>query len=226
MCLDRVFDDKRLAVGLLMLWMCIVVGVFKDIGLLDSRFMTFGPSPGTVFMGVTLDTWYKWNAVASFTLVNTLVNDFMSDALSPWILNTITDHKTRYIPYSKPVCLTITQCWAVYCNIMGVFGLFLAMTQIDFVLIRMSADLTVNIYTNLKFMRNKETCPERYARSMGLTQDPADGDPSGAPLRPRRSVQPPGNLGDEDMRPMFCIEEAQQPAQQGGDERVRAGPAP
>lgn len=209
MCLnrlfDRIFDDKRLAVGLLMLWMCLVIAVFKDIGLLDSKFMTFGPSPGTVFMGVTLDSWYKWNAVAGFTLANTLVNDFMSDALSPWILNTITDHKTKYIPYSKVVCLAITQCWTVYCNIMGVFGLFLAMTQIDFVLIRMSADLTVNMYTNLKFMRNKETCPERYARSMGQgTHDPDEG--TQLP-RLREDTGPAPSLGEEDMQPIFCIEE-------------------
>jgi hypothetical protein len=171
MCLDRVFDDKRLAVGLLMFWMLLVIVVFKDIGLLDSKFMTFGPSPGTVFMGVTLDTWYKWNIVAVFTLVNTLINDFMSDALSLWILNTITDHKTKYIPYPKAVCLAITQCWAVYCNLMGVLGLFLAMTQIDFVMIRMAADVTVNMYTTLKFMRFKETCMERYTMSMGVRRD-------------------------------------------------------
>ena len=207
MCLDRVFDDKRLAVGLLMLWMCLVVAVFKDIGLLDSKFMTFGPSPGTVFMGVTLDTWYKWNAVAGFTLVNTLVNDFMSDALSPWILNTITDHKTKYIPYSKGVCLAITQCWAVYCNIMGVLSLFLAMTQIDFVLIRMSADVTVNMYTNLKFMRNKQTCPERYARSMGASHDCTGGCMGAGTHLPGLRADK-GVPGGEDMQPIFCIEEA------------------
>lgn len=207
MCLDRVFDDKRLAVGLLMLWMVIVIVVFKDIGLLDSKFMTFGPSVSTVFMGVTLDTWYKWNMVAGFTLVNTLINDFMSDALSPWILNTITDHKTKFIPYPKAVCLLITQCWAVYCNIMGVFGLFLAMTQIDFVLIKIAADLTVNMYTNLKFMRNKEACPVRYARSMGAEpgreMSRMDEDPRSPMLGPSapavESCAPP--------QPVFCIQD-------------------
>jgi hypothetical protein len=165
MCIDKVFEDKRLAVALLMVWLCIVAVVFKDIGLLETRFVTFGPSAATVFMGVTLDTWYKWGLVAAFTFVNTLVNDFMSDAISPWIVNTITDHKTRYIPYSKGVCLLITQMWAVYCNLMGVLALFIAMTQIDFVLIRMVADLTVNMYTNLKFMHNKVHDALRYHSS-------------------------------------------------------------
>ncbi len=160
--IDKLFDDKRIAVAILMVWLAIVLGLFKDIGLLDTKFMTFGPSPDTKFMGAVLDSWYKWNMVAGFTFINTAVNDFMSDAISPWLLNTITDHKSKYIPYPKLVCLGISQLWSVYCNLMSVFGMFLAMTQIDFVLIRTLADLTVNTYTNMKFMRCKEYCATKY----------------------------------------------------------------
>lgn len=167
-CMDRVFDDKRMAVCFLMVWLLVVVIVFKDIGLLDTKFMNWGPSPNTVFMGMVLDSWYKWTLVACFTLVNTSINDFMSDAISPWILNTITDHKTKYLPYSKITCLAISQLWSVYCNVMSVFGLFLAMTQVDFVMIRMVADLTVNVYTNLRFMKNKVTSPEKYRREIDV----------------------------------------------------------
>lgn len=166
MCLmrvmDKVFDDKRLAVTVLMAWLIVVLTVFKDIGLLDTSFMSFGPSTTAKFMGVVLDTWYKWGMVAGFTLVNTSVNDFMSDAISPWIINTITDHKSKFIPYPKYICLGISQLWSIYCNLMSVFGMFLAMTQMDFVLIRMLADLTVNTYTNLKFMRLKEYSTSKY----------------------------------------------------------------
>jgi hypothetical protein len=160
--MDCMFDDKRVSVCVLMLWLVIVMTLFKDIGLLDTTFMSFGPSSTAKFMGVPLDTWYKWNMVAWFTLINTSINDFMSDAISPWILNTITDHKSKYIPYPRYVCLCISQLWAIYCNLMSVFGMFLAMTQIDFVLIRMLADLMVNTYTNLKFMRLKEYSPDKY----------------------------------------------------------------
>ncbi len=167
MCLraiDTLFDDKRIVAVTLMCWLATVLVVFKDIGLLDSKFMTFGPSNDTVFMGMVLNSWYRWGLVAGFTFVNTSINDFMSDALSPWILNTITDHMKRYIPYSKAVCLAISQTWSVYCNIMSVFSIFLAMSQIDFVLIRMSADLFVSSYTTTKFMREKTYNPEQYRK--------------------------------------------------------------
>lgn len=193
--MDRVFDDKRVAVCVLMAWLCIVMILFKDIGLLDTSFMSFGPSTTAKFMGAVLDTWYKWGMVAIFTLVNTSVNDFMSDAISPWLLNTITDHKSKYIPYPKYICLGISQLWSVYCNLMSVFGMFLAMTQIDFVLIRMMADLTVNTYTNLKFMRFKEYSPSKY-NDIEM-----------------QNIRPPSSqcLGDPnrvaDTSQLFCIEE-------------------
>ena len=106
----------------------------------------------------------------SFTFVNTTVNYFMSDAISPWLLNTLTDHKTRYIPYPKLVCLTISQFWLLYCNIMGIFGLFLAISQIDFVFICMFADLMVNCFMCMKFMRNKTHCPEKYGQHFTIIE--------------------------------------------------------
>ena len=197
--MDRVFDDKRVAVCVLMCWLIIVMILFKDIGLLDTSFMSFGPSSTAKFMGAVLDTWYKWGMVTIFTLVNTSVNDFMSDAISPWLLNTITDHKSKYIPYPKFVCLAISQLWSVYCNLMSVFGMFLAMTQIDFVLIRMLADLTVNTYTNLKFMRFKEYSPAKYNDIEMQNMRPNN--PAGAGMGDDHLV------GCKDTAQLFSIEE-------------------
>ena len=47
MCLsviDALFDDKRVITFFLMIWLSIVLLVFKVIGLLDTKFMTLGPS--------------------------------------------------------------------------------------------------------------------------------------------------------------------------------------
>ena len=66
---------------------------------------------------------------------------------------------------------------------MSVFGMFLAMTQMDFVLIRMFADLTVNTYTNMKFMRFKEYSSDKYhdIEMQCMTQRGAAGAEQGLP---------------------------------------------
>jgi hypothetical protein len=160
--LDGIFEDKRLASVVLLTWLCTVIAVFKQLGMFDSAYMNFGPSPKTMFMTVTLDTWYRWGLVAWFTFINTCMNDFFSDAISPWLLNTVIDHKARYLNYPKAVCLLISQVWSIYCAVMGVLGLMVALSQIDFVLIRLLADLLVNTYTNLKFMQNKVYDTSKY----------------------------------------------------------------
>ena len=130
-CVDRLFDNKRVCACVLMAHMGLVLCLFQEIGVLDGQFMHLGPSANTKFMGLVMDTWYEWGLVAGFTLIDTTVNFFMAEAIAPWVLNTLTDHKTREIPYPKIVCLTISQIWVVYCNVMGVFAVFLAMSQVD-----------------------------------------------------------------------------------------------
>lgn len=175
MCLsfmDSMFDDKRKTCVCLSCWMCIVMVILYEIGILKSKFMTLGPSDSTVFMGIAINTWYRYNLVMTFTFVNTCINDFMSDAISPWIINTITDHKNMYIPYSKVTCICISQIWSMYCNCMGVLNMFLAFTQIDFIIVRTVADLSMSMYTNIKFLKHKIHDPEKYTQNQHQHTNP------------------------------------------------------
>lgn len=127
-----------------------------------SPFLAFGPNEKTKLMGVVLNTWGKWWCVAIYTFISTCIAAFASDAIVPWITNTIQDHKTMYIPYSKFMCLIIIQTFTVYAVIMSVIGMFVALTQIDFMIIRITADLMVNHFTTYWFLRGKQTNPMRY----------------------------------------------------------------
>jgi hypothetical protein len=98
--------------------------------------------------------------MASF--LSTCVNDFFGDSLSPFFLNTIQDHKTKYLPYSKSTCYIILQLWSTYCCLMSIFSVGLLMSQIDFLLIRLVADLGVNTFTTFKFLKGKEVNSRMY----------------------------------------------------------------
>jgi precorrin-3B methylase len=49
---------------------------------------------------------------------------------------------------------------------MNTISLFVALSQVDFMMIRMSADLMVNYYTYHRFMRNKTVNHELYEQYM------------------------------------------------------------
>jgi hypothetical protein len=86
----------------------------------------------------------------------------MSDAIVPWLQNTVQDHKTKYLPYRKVTCYVISQMWSIYCGIMSIFAIGLMTSQIDFLAVRMLADLITNTFTIFKFMRHKIVDRNKY----------------------------------------------------------------
>lgn len=157
------FDNKMQLCCALMLWTLLSSSVFIFIMVQDgSTFLTIGPNPHNELLGVKMDTWFKWWVTAIYTFISTAVAAFSSDALCPFFSNVIEDHKTKYIPYTKFHCLMMVQCFTIYGVIMSVIGMFVALTQVDFMLIRIAADLMVNSHTTFYFLRGKEVDAERY----------------------------------------------------------------
>ena len=135
-----------------------------------------GPGENTVFMGLKINSWGKWTALAVFSFFNTCINEFISNALDPWFLNSLQvicfcaidqllmrgdltgsqntqDHKTRSIEYSHVTCLWIVQIHCMYVHVMGVFSLFLFFSQVDFAIIRLLADWLVTGYSTVWFIQ-------------------------------------------------------------------------
>ncbi len=85
----KLFDDKRWTVGLLLAWMIAVCIIFYVLGAFHMNYMHIGPGEDTVFMGLKIDSWGKWSALAIFSFLNTCINEFISNALGPWFLNSL-----------------------------------------------------------------------------------------------------------------------------------------
>ena len=169
MVLDHLFDDKRVLSCLIFGWTSVVSVIFICIMVDDrSPFLAFGPNDRTVLFGFKLNTWTKWSCVALYTFVSTCIADFTSDSVGPWITNTIQDHKNMYLPYEKWTCVCIVQTFSMYAIIMGTIHLFVALSQIDSMLMRMFADLIVNYYTTRRFMQFKHVDAHRYAMHLDM----------------------------------------------------------
>ena len=154
-CIVHVFEDKRSAIVMVVSWMFIVVMLTLEFGLHNSAFMHVGPSRNTLFMMVPIDTWYKWRIVAVISFLSTGMNVFLGDSLEPWITNVIQDPKCRTIPYSKFTCQVIVLLWSLYGSVMSTLYMFIALTQVDFLCIRIVAEVFVMLFTNHRFLRNK-----------------------------------------------------------------------
>ena len=155
------FDDKRQTSTIMMGWLLIVMFFYNQSEPSEgSSFLQFGPHENTVIMGVYIDTWHKWGLVMIFTFINTCMNEFFSNSLDPWILNTIQDDKTKTIPYSKGMCMLLTQLYNVYCHLMSVVGISLLLSQVDVLAVRIIADVLVSTFAIKRFLRDKAVVVE------------------------------------------------------------------
>jgi len=151
-------------------------------------------------MTITIDTWDEWTMVAVASFTSTCFNDFFSDSLSPFFVNTIQDQKTRYLPYSKFTCYIILQLWSIYCGLMSIFSIGLLMSQIDFLLIRLLADLMVNTFTTFKFLNGKEVNRRMYYAESHLTR-PDDAKETNE-MRQRHAEEMTEVLSDQEDKPL------------------------
>ena len=154
-------------------------------------------------MTLTIDSWHEWWMVACASFLSTCMNDFFSDALGPFFINTIQDHKTRYLPYSKTTCYVILQLWSTYCCLMSIFSIGLLMSQIDFLLIRLLADLVVNSFTTFKFLKNKEFNRRLYYTDQNAGFDSSKStDESNSAAMQKAAEELTDVLSDQEDRPL------------------------
>jgi hypothetical protein len=162
--INKLFDDHRILMAVIMGWLVLVLVVFTEMGLMKSEFVRFGPSETTEYVGIKLNTWRKWASVAIFSALSSFMNDFANESLEPLFINVLRDPKQRYIPYSKFTCVLITQCWTIYGSIMSLFALYTYFSQLDFLLIKLLVALLVGQYSTLRYMRNKIHEPVKFAQ--------------------------------------------------------------
>ena len=153
------FHDKRFTALVLMVWLILIVVIFSSLGVLHSSFFRFGPSPSLHFMTIAIDTVEEWTMLAVYCFVDTLVKTFGPDSIVPWLTHTLSDPKCRTLPYRKSVCLAVMEVYFAYVHVSGMFKFFLSLTQFDFVLINMLADMSMKIYSYSSFMESKVFIP-------------------------------------------------------------------
>ena len=153
--LSSLFTDKRLTAVILLIWLSIVLVVFSCLGVLQSHFFRFGPSPSLHFMTIPIDTMEEWLLLALYCCVDTLVKSFGHDSIVPWLTHTISDPKCKTLPYRRTVCLLIMEVDFCYVHISSMFKFFLSLAQVDFVLINALSDMAMKILSYSSFMHDK-----------------------------------------------------------------------
>ena len=170
------FNDKRFTALVLMVWLVLIVAIFSSLGVLQSNFFRFGPSHSLHFMTIAIDTMEEWMILAVYCFLDTLVKTFGHDSIIPWLNHTLSDPKCKILPYRRSVCLAVMEVYFAYVHVSGIFKFFLSLTQFDFVLINMLADMFMKIYSYSSYMEFKTYVPPITSDSDTQTLMPISAD--------------------------------------------------
>lgn len=175
-CLDLLFTDQRKAVVLVYGWLGVTFVIFSQIGMANSTFVKCGPSSTAVLANtsIVIDTWTKWILLACFNLISTIITVFVQESMFPWITHVIQDRTVTQLPYPKSICMLIVIAFYLYQNIIWVLGLFMMFIQIDFLVIRFTADIFTSIYTTHNYLKHKSYTPPHPINSADESSSPTD----------------------------------------------------
>ena len=154
--LQRLFGDLRLLCALMVAWLCVVMGLMLELGVLrNSTFVAWGPRPTLVFLHVPIDTGYKYAVLLGLIMTHTFVSDFVSDGLVPHVINQLQDVRCQRLPHRHGVYYVVTSIWSLYSAVSYLFLICLALGQLDLLLARLASDLLANFVTTRLYLAQK-----------------------------------------------------------------------
>jgi len=89
------FSTQKQCAYVLAVWLLAVLLMVATCTAQAGDYLRWGPAPGLQVFALQIDTWEKWGCLMCFVLVTQGLQVLSDEIISPFILNTIMDHKDR-----------------------------------------------------------------------------------------------------------------------------------
>ena len=162
---QQAFASQRHISYILLTWIVIVFSSIVSYSVLyDNNFLQLGPNNTLHFLYIAIDTWPKWVALTIFVVLTQILKVLADEIVSPWILNTIMDHKSTEVTTSAmTVTYTEAQCicqtYYLFAASVKFITISITISQIDLVTVLIVTDIVVSLYTTHHFLRAKVSGP-------------------------------------------------------------------
>jgi len=140
----------------LLVWIFFVLSGFVIYSLNDTGFVKWGPNKSLFFLDIMIDTWQKWAGLIVFIMITQTLKVLADEIISPFIINTIMDHKEKEMVFSYSVSQFICQVYYIFSGIAKVIHVSIAMSQVDCILVVLLTDLIISTYTTHIFLEKNK----------------------------------------------------------------------
>ena len=133
--------------------------------LFDNQFVRFGPNASLHFLYMDVDAWGKWAALVLFIVATQVLKVLADEIISPWIMNTVMDHKGEGPEMRYRDVQAVCQTYYFFSATVQFVSISVTVAQLDLVLVLIATDLLVSAYTTHVFIRAKSpSLPTRAPR--------------------------------------------------------------
>ena len=150
------FSTHKQCAYVLAAWLLAVLLMVAACTAQTGDYLRWGPAPGLWVFALQIDTWEKWGCLMCFVLVTQGLQVLSDEIISPFILNTIMDHKDRTTLFSYAESQMICQCYYLFSAVAKLVHVAIAISQVDFVVAVIATDIVVSCYTTHVFLQAKK----------------------------------------------------------------------
>jgi len=115
----------------------------------------FGPSPSLEFFTVPIDSWFRWLMLMLFVIIETIVENWLNQIGQSWVTNKVYDPNVHVLTYSHSETMILTVLSQLLWYIIQLIPVFLALTQIDLLCMRLLTVGGVTAFTTSLVIRPK-----------------------------------------------------------------------
>jgi len=134
----------------------LIINISKYADNEQKQFYKFGPNDDLTILGFIINTRNKYCIVVSYCFINSVFRTLHNSILHAWLINNIQDEtknkpiEMRKLAYEITCVTTIYTWfdWFIYINIL--------LSQIDMVLIEITADLIISVITTAYYLNNND----------------------------------------------------------------------
>jgi hypothetical protein len=123
--------------------------------LYDNQFVKFGPNASLNFLYLSIDSWSKWWALVAFIMATQALKVLADEIISPWIINTVMDHKGEGPDLRYHEVQAVCQTYYFFSATVQFVSISVTVAQLDLVLVLITTDLLVSAYTTHVFIHAK-----------------------------------------------------------------------
>ena len=166
--------DVRKVCSTLFVWQAASILALYFLGNGQSEYLKFhfGPSEDLTFLNYVINTWARWGIFISYMCIDTFINTFGDRIMFPWITNVIMNESNTELPHRKRECFIVTNGYYAYSSIRGILLILIAMTQLDFLLIKILTDFMAQLYITDVYIKDKEYYPPSDYSAISNSTDP------------------------------------------------------